>query len=162
MDLFANSYNRCNFDFAFKKIIYFEMPIKIGTFCFDTRRMLTLFLKINGTDVSKYIATQSITHNIIWSTNAGRTLSGNFVGDIVTRKWKIVLTTKPLSQKESAEFAKLVESGAFFNVQFIPPNSESGGMKTITVYSDEPSWEIYSYVIENARYKSIGISFVEQ
>lgn len=121
-----------------------------------------MFLKINGTDVSKYIATQSITHNPVWSTNAGRTLSGDFVGDIVTRKWKITLTTKPLSQKESAEFTSLVESGAFFDIQFIPPSSASGTMQAIKVYSNEPSYEIYSYVIDNARYKSIGVSFIEQ
>ena len=121
-----------------------------------------MFFKINGVDMSRYIASETITHNPVWSTNAGRTLSGNFVGDIVTRKWKITLTTKPLSQKESAAFTKVIESSTFFNVQFINPNSEDGRLESITVYSDEPSWEIYSYVIDNARYKSISVSFVEQ
>lgn len=129
---------------------------------FNVRGGIALFLKINGVDVSKYISTQSISHNIIWSTNAGRTLNGDFTGDIVKRKWKLVLTTIPMNQKESASFTQLVESSAFFNVQFIPPNSASGAMESITVYTDEPNWEVYSYAVENARYKSIGLSFVEQ
>lgn len=121
-----------------------------------------MFITINGTDVSKYIATESVKHNPIWSTNAGRVLSGDFVGDIVARKWTLDLTTIPLSQADSAKITQLVESSAYFKIDFIPPNSASGKMETITVYADAPTWEVYSYVKDKVRYRSLGLNFVER
>lgn len=120
------------------------------------------FLKINGVDISPYIQTMSITHEPVWSTNAGRTLDATFVGDIKARKWKINLTTRPLNQKESGEIMELLESGSFFNVTFIPTNNKSESTITIPMYSNGPSHTVYSYNQQFRRYQSLAFDIIEQ
>lgn len=120
------------------------------------------FLKINGTDVSEYIQTMSITHEPVWSTNAGRTLNGTFVGDIITRKWKINLTTKPLKQKESGIITNLIESIPYFYVDFIPTNQETDTEVRIIMYSGSPSHTLYSYNKNYIRYQGMSFNLIEQ
>ena len=120
------------------------------------------FLEISGTDVSKYINSMKITHEPIWSTNAGRTLNANFVGDIVARKWTLDVTTRPLTQQESSLIQGLVESSPFFNVKFIPTNSSDDALKTIRVYTSTPTHTVYSYNKNLVRYQSVSFSLIEQ
>lgn len=120
------------------------------------------FLKISGTDVSEYIQSLSMTHEPVWSTNAGRTLDATFVGDIVARKWKLQIQTKPLTQKESALISALIKNNPFFEVSFIPNDIETDDLKTIMVYSNEPSTEVYSYTKGVIRYQSLGFNLIEQ
>ena len=76
------------------------------------------FLKISNTDISGYIKSLTISHEPVWNTKAGRTLTADYVGRVVARKWKLQFTTRPLSQKEVSMIIGLVEASDFFNVSF--------------------------------------------
>lgn len=120
------------------------------------------YLKINGTDVSGYIQTLLIEHEPVWSTNAGRTLDATFVGDIIAWKWKLQITTKPLTQKESAVIKGLIENTAFFNVSFVSPNSTSDVLQTASMYTNAPASTLYSYHENLIRYQGLSFNLIEQ
>lgn len=120
------------------------------------------FLKISNVDVSDYIKKNNITHEPVWNTNAGRTLTADFVGRIVARKWKMQFTTRPLSQTEVVKIVNLIESSDFFNVTFIPTNGTAKITKKF--YVNAPSAEVYSYsdTLTNVRYSSLAFNIIEQ
>lgn len=120
------------------------------------------YLKIAGVDVSEYIKTLTITHEPVWSTNAGRTLTASFVGDIVARKWKIQAQTKVLSQKDNAKIVNLLESAPFFVVGFIPTNSTDDKIKEVVMYTSTPTNQLYSYANGLPRYNGLSFNLVEQ
>lgn len=120
------------------------------------------YLKISGTDISDYIQTISISHEPVWNSKAGRTLTADFAGRVIARKWKLECTTRPLSQTEMNTITNLLETTDFFNVEFIPTNATS--VITRTFYVNAPSTTIYSYNsnLENVRYKSLSFNIIEQ
>jgi hypothetical protein len=120
------------------------------------------FFKVNNIDISQYINSLSFSHEIVWSTNAGRTLDATFVGDIVAKKWKLSVTTIPLKQSESALIQGLLEQSAFFNVAFIPPNVSTDKITSATFYTSSPAQEIYSYYKDHVRYKQMSFDLIEQ
>ena len=120
------------------------------------------FLKISGTDVSDYIKTLSISHEPVWNSKAGRTLTADFVGRVIARKWKLQCTTRPLSQTEMQTITNLLEKADFFNVEFIPTNATTPITKTF--YVNAPTAEIYSYAdsLAGVRYKQLAFNIIEQ
>ena len=124
------------------------------------------YLKIANTDISKYIKIggMKITHEPVWNTSAGRTLTANFVGRIVARKWKVEFVTRPLSQEEISELIRLVERTDFFDVEFIPPTSEDGSKITRTFYVNAPTTTVYTYNanLKSVRYESLAFNIIEQ
>ena len=120
------------------------------------------FMKISDIDVSDYIKTLSISHEPVWNTKAGRTLTADFVGRVIARKWKLQCTTRPLSQTEIQMITNLLERADFFNVEFIPTNATSAVTKTF--YVNAPSTKVYTYSEElpNVRYESLSFNIIEQ
>lgn len=120
------------------------------------------FLKIENTDISKYINKLKPTHEPIWNTKAGRTQTAEFVGRIVAWKWKLEFTTKPLSQDDIVAIMSLIEKKPFFSVEFIPTNSKS--KITRTFYVNAPTTEVYSYAdtLQNVRYTSLAFNVIEK
>lgn len=120
------------------------------------------FLKISNTDISDYIKSLTISHEPVWNTKAGRTLTADFVGRVVARKWKLQFTTRPLSQSEINMITSLLESADFFNVEFIPINGTTAITKTF--YVNAPTISVYSYSpnLANVRYKSLSFNIIEQ
>lgn len=120
------------------------------------------YLKISGTDVSGYIKTLSMSHEPVWNTTAGRTLTADFVGRVVARKWKLQCTTRPLSQTEMQTIMNLLEGADFFNAEFIPTNATSPITKTF--YVNAPSTNVYTYSdnLSNVRYESLAFNIIEQ
>ena len=120
------------------------------------------FMKISGTDVSGYINTLSISHEPVWNTKAGRTLTADFTGRVIARKWKLQCTTRPLSQTEMQMLMNLLERADFSNVEFIPTNATSAVTKTF--YVNAPSTKVYTYSEElpNVRYESLSFNIIEQ
>lgn len=121
------------------------------------------FLKISNTDISDYIKSLTISHEPVWNTKAGRTLTADYVGRVVARKWKLQFTTRPLSQKEVSMIIGLVEASDFFNVSFIPTNN-SGTILTKQFYVNAPTTKVYSYSpnFENVRYESLNFNIIEK
>ena len=120
------------------------------------------FMKISGTDVSDYIKTLSISHEPVWNSKAGRTLTADFVGRVIARKWKLQCTTRPLSQSEMQMITNLLERADFFNVEFIPMNETNS--ITRTFYVNAPSTKVYTYSEElpNVRYESLSFNIIQQ
>lgn len=120
------------------------------------------FMKISGTDVSDYIKTLSISHEPVWNSKAGRTLTADFVGRVIARKWKLQCTTRPLSQTEMQKITNLLEKADFFNVEFIPTNATAS--ITRKFYVNAPSTKVYTYSEElpNVRYESLSFNVIEQ
>lgn len=122
------------------------------------------FLYVNNTDLSPYINSLTIDHEPIWNTDAGRTITARYVGRIIARKWKLNLTTKPLSQSESAKIGSLLKKGEFVTVKFINPDSATGAVKTTDMYVSPSSYSVYSYAdeVSRARYKELAFNLIEQ
>lgn len=120
------------------------------------------YLKISNTDLSGYIKSISISHEPVWNSKAGRTLTADFVGRVIARKWKLQCTTRPLSQTEMNKITSLLESADFFNVEFIPLNATTATTKTF--YVNAPSTKIYTYSdkLPNVRYESLSFNIIEQ
>ena len=120
------------------------------------------FMKISDIDVSDYIKTLSISHEPVWNTKAGRTLTADFVGRVIARKWKLQCTTRPLSQVEMQTITNLLEGADFFDVEFIPTNETNS--ITRTFYVNAPSTKVYTYSdkLPNVRYEGLSFNIIEQ
>ena len=120
------------------------------------------FMKISDIDVSDYIKTLSISHEPVWNTKAGRTLTADFVGRVIARKWKLQCTTRPLSQVEMQTITNLLEVSDFFDVEFIPTNETNPITKTF--YVNAPSTKVYTYSdkLPNVRYESLSFNIIQQ
>lgn len=120
------------------------------------------YLKISGIDLSDYIKTMSISHEPVWNSKAGRTLTADFVGRVINRKWKLQCTTRPLSQNDIQTIMNLLEGADFFDVEFIPINAITP--ITRTFYVNAPSTKVYTYSdkLPNVRYESLSFNIIEQ
>ena len=122
------------------------------------------YLKVNGVDLSPYVNKLQTDHEPVWNSKAGRAIDDNatFTGRIITRKWKLNIGIRVLSQKESAIIHKALKSADFLTVQFIPTDSEGDTLKTITCYSSAQSNDVYSYVKGLPRYSGMSFNLIEQ
>lgn len=122
------------------------------------------YLKVNDVDLSPYINKMKTDHEPVWNSKAGRAIDNNatFTGRIITRKWKLNVGIRVLSQKESAIIHKALKSADFLTVQFIPTDSETDTLKTIKCYSSAQSNDVYSYVNGLPRYSGMSFSLIEQ
>ena len=122
------------------------------------------YLKVNGVDLSPYVNKLQTDHEPVWNSKAGRAIDNNatFTGRIITRKWKLNIGIRVLSQKESAIIHKALKSADFLTVQFIPTDSEDDTLKTITCYSSAQSNDVYSYVNGLPRYSGMSFNLIER
>lgn len=121
------------------------------------------FLEISGIDFSPIVAGLTVTHEPVWSTNAGRTQTAKFVGDIVAYKWKLQVKTKPLTQEELGFLKGKLTKSAFFECKFVSTDTLDDELKTITAYvsSVPATWYSASEMIRT-RYEGVSFSIVEQ
>ena len=121
------------------------------------------YLKISNVDISKYIKSLSMSHEIIWNSKAGRGIGTKFVGRIVGRKWKLQVTTVPLSQEKSEMISNLIEKTDFFDVEFVPMNNNGAIIKR-RFYTNSPTTKLYSYnlYLKNIRYESLSFNIIEE
>ena len=122
------------------------------------------YLKVNGVDLSPYVNKLQTDHEPVWNSKAGRAIDDNatFTGRIITRKWKLNIGIRVLSQSESAIIHKALKSADFLSVEFIPTDSEDDALKTITCYSSAQSNDVYSYVKGLPRYSGMSFNLIEQ
>jgi hypothetical protein len=122
------------------------------------------YLRVNGVDLSPYVNKMETSHEPVWNSKAGRAIDANatFAGRIITRKWKLNIGIRVLSQSESAIIHKALKSADFLSVEFIPTDGEDDTLKTITCYSSAQKNTVYSYVDNVPRYSGMSFSLVEQ
>ena len=123
-----------------------------------------VYLIVNGVDLSPYINKLQTNHEPIWNSKASRAIDSNatFTGRIIARKWKLNIGMGALSQEDSAIIHNALNSSDFLSVQFIPTDSATDELQTITCYASVPSNDVYSYVNGLPRYSGMSFSLIEQ
>lgn len=81
-----------------------------------------MVLKINGADITPYIAKGGIKwqRSDMDGSNAGRSISGDLIRDRVAIKWRIDVTCRPLTATETSTLLSLIEP-EFVTVQATHP-----------------------------------------
>lgn len=122
------------------------------------------FLKVNNVDLSPYINSMQTDYEPIWNEKAGRAIDTNatFTGRIVAKKWKINVGVRTITQKESAIIHSALKSSDLVSVQFIPTDSATDDLKTITCYVSSMSNKVYSYNSKLPRYSGMTFNLIEQ
>lgn len=92
-------------------------------------------IKINGTDISNYIALRGFkwTRNDIDSPNTGRTLDGKLARTRVASKIRLDITCRPLLLEEASELLTAIMP-VFVQVTYTDP--QKGMTVTKTMYSN--------------------------
>lgn len=119
----------------------------------------TNIVKIDGKPLPP-ISKLTITHNPIWSKNAGRGSDGEFVGDIVTKKYKLDIEFAPLSDEQAQYLMSVIEKTNFLSVSFKSPRTNL--FITVLMYAGTPSFPVYSYVENLPRYNGVALELVEK
>ena len=122
-----------------------------------TKSSPTTTLTVNGCKLK--VQALTFDENIIWSANTGRVATGEMEGDIVARKFKLIVTLAPLTDEEAADFASAIRP-AFFPITFRNPNT--GLTDTKTFYVGTPKYPVYTYVDGQFRYVGAGADFIEK
>lgn len=120
------------------------------------------YLKVSGVDLSKYIKQLTIDHEPVWNSSAGRTLDATYTGRIIAKKWKLSLTTRPLSQQEASIIHSALTVGDFVEVDFVPLNSTNGALVKSTFYVSPSTGKVYSYAKGLPRYSTMTFNLIEQ
>ena len=95
----------------------------------------------------------------IWSSNTGRTASGNMVGDLIAVKYKLQCTWPPLSREQAAVVDSAI-TPPFFDVEFTDPGSNSRITKKF--YAGTPTYPVYSYANGVKTYAGVSVDLIEK
>lgn len=101
----------------------------------------------------------TITKEKIWSSNTGRSASGEIIGDLIAIKYKLQCEWPPLTRQQ----AKIVDaaiSPAFFTVRFLDPGTNTAVTKNF--YAGTPTYPIYSYVDGIKTYVGVKVDLIEK
>lgn len=102
----------------------------------------------------------TITKNKVWSKNTGRSSTGAFIGDIVAVKDKLQIEWKTMDQKNGALLDSIVAKPSF-TVKYIDPSDSDGKVVEKKMYSNDPSYPVYSYAKGLTRYTGVGVNLIE-
>lgn len=103
--------------------------------------------------------TVSIQRNKLWNQEAGRTITGDFTGNVIRRKYRLDITWKYLSENEAAEISAALDPD-FIQVTFQDPRTKQ--MITKTFYAGDEVYTVYNYAVEKCVYEGLPISLVEK
>lgn len=97
---------------------------------------------------------------LIWSSNAGRTASGHFVGDIIAQKKTLAISWNPLTY---AEFLKIHNAISAVGKPFITVTytDSQGREKTFRGYTEGLTGTIVTYT-GKGRVSGVTLNVVEQ
>lgn len=81
-------------------------------------------IKVDSTDITDYLADEG--YKVEWydlSYDAGRQANGMMHYNVVAEKYKILLTTRHLTQTEATTFFTKIRAGRTYSIQFFDPFS---------------------------------------
>lgn len=115
-----------------------------------------MIFKINGTDITPYIANGGLqyTRNDLDGPNAGRALDGTMYRDRVATKDKWTVNCRPLTSQETATLLSLIEPEY---VSLTVTNPKTNTTRTYQAYSNNVPAEFL--MIKNGVEYWTGISF---
>lgn len=98
--------------------------------------------------------------NKVWSSNSGRTANGTMVGDLIGIKYKLELQWSLVKQSDVEKIDNAVSGTAFFDVTFYDPTT--GTNKTKTFYAGDPSYPVYSSVLQGKPCQNVSVNLIEK
>ena len=98
------------------------------------------YLKINGTDISRFVKGLKIGYETLVADGSGRNANGDTVLDIINRKVKIYATFRPMFDNEMVEFLTLIKDYVV-EVSFL--DSKTNSFTTVQCYTGTPEPEYY-------------------
>lgn len=119
-------------------------------------RTYDAYLKADGEKMPA-LKKLTITEEKVWSTNAGRTLSAKYVGDIVAIKKKLQCEFVPGSFEDSKKISDVCKL-PFVTLEFLSTDGQKGSG---TFYSGTPTFPFYTY-LGNVKFNGITVNFIEQ
>lgn len=99
-------------------------------------------------------------YNRLWTQGSGRTISGEWHGDIQAEKWRLDVTWEYLSRDAVKQLMQALLTKAFIQVKFHSPKTDS--LETITCYSGDVKLPVYSYALDQITYENFNVSIVER
>ena len=115
-------------------------------------------LSINGYAPKTPISIE-VTHNKIWSKNTGRAASGLMVGDIIARKYSLVISMAEMKQDDITALDEAINTVAFFPVRFI---NHRGAEIQAYFYSSDPTYKQTLFKNNDVYYDGPKIELIEQ
>lgn len=100
------------------------------------------FVKVNGKDLSNYLATGSKVGWYDVSKNSGREVSnanGDMILNVINDKYRLDLVTRPMTDDEVVDFFSEIRKQPTMTVEFLNPFTKQ--MKTISCYRGDRSVE---------------------
>lgn len=95
---------------------------------------------------------------IIWSSNTGRSASGEMIGDVITQKKNVSITWGILTETELALIKKVMIAG-FFPISF----RDDGLDMTISSYRGTLTKDVLGYIGDGAfYYRSASVSIIQK
>lgn len=116
------------------------------------------YLKIGSTDFSGLVSALKLSYQVLLSDASGRNARGDNYVDIVGRKQKLTVTTRPCTQ---AEMAGLLAAIQPYVVSVTYLDGETQALKTIEAYASAAEPEYYRIIDGRTRFKPMTLSFVE-
>lgn len=110
-------------------------------------------IMINNVSMGQYIVEAKYGYNKLWSSDSGRTLSGEMSGTLIGIFPKITLQFRKLTQAELEIIAPILDSSRQ-TVTYYDPNKKQN--TTMTTYSTDYEFS-NRYIIGNGR-KNLGFS----
>lgn len=118
-----------------------------------------IFFKIGTQDFSDYVQGLKCGFEVLLSEDSGRNAAGNNIVDIVNRKDKIYVTTRPLFADEMSKFLGAVQD---FVVYISYYNPRTATIKSnVKCYIGTPEPEAYGMVNGKVLYKAMSLNFIE-
>ncbi len=100
------------------------------------------FVKVNGKDLSNYLATGSKVGWYDVSKNSGREVTnanGDMILNVINDKYRLDLVTRPMTDDEVVDFFSTIRKSPTMTVEFLNPFTKS--MHTISCYRGDRAVE---------------------
>ena len=114
--------------------------------------------KINGTDFSHLVADMRIGYETLVSDESGRNARGNMVIDIVSRKRKVYITFRHMSEDEMKALLDAIKDYVI-TVEYLDPKTDALG--TMTAYTGTPEPDYYWTLDNQKLFKPTQLNFIE-
>lgn len=115
-------------------------------------------LKINGTDVTKYVKGLKVGMETLVADNSGRNAAGNTVLDVVNKKVKLYVSFRPMF---ATDMSTLLNTFKDYIIPVTYRDPRTNTLKTITCYTGTPEPDYYWVLDDQVLYNAFDLNFIE-
>ena len=117
-----------------------------------------MYFKIGDKDFSHLVSQMKVGHETLVSDKSGRNAKGEMFIDLVSKKFKIYITFRYMSDTEMNEVLQAIDN-YIINITFLNPIDKK--MKTIKCYTGTPEPDAYTIQDTRILYKPMSLNFIE-